>query len=294
MAKICSRLPSSEPLLNAYIRLLAPRLLPTWVTGGFDAHKATLFRRPSHQQTEVVAPLPAPIAQPNKAPDSAPVMGKAHSGDIYNGEASELAYNDVFSATTGRMCALELRVWEKLHRAFEARCPVSPEEQWRVRQIISDIAAAGEIMSLYFSHLQRGICPETEIQKVRGPGSGTSPDPSKCKEQDMQHSKSKLEMTASVVEPPDTGTSGNVPSAESKSESNDAFEALVLTKTAWDIHLPSGALTSSEKPENLQSTQPQLRRFSESLGSVDGLKIPPRLHLHLEVCCIRCNTPPTQ
>lgn len=182
---------------------------------------------------------------------------------------------DVFSAAAENICKLELQVWEALQHAFEARCPVPPEEQWRIRQVISDIAAARGAMLLYTRHLKQngkaletkaGTATELDVLPAKDAGAG-----SKELQEDPLNARAL------------TVSGQNVAVISEDCIEAAEFEALVLTKTAWEVHFPRGALGVARLPGPLISEEMSRQRLSMQLENVDGLMIPRQLHAHLEV-----------
>ncbi|CDJ58635.1 hypothetical protein, conserved [Eimeria maxima] len=195
---------------------------------------------------------------------------------------------DVFSGVAATVCALELRVWEAIQHAFEARCPVPPEEQWRVRQVISDIAAARETLFLYMSHAQQksaSPCPRTAVVSSDATAAEVPlavEDAETGADQQLPHS-TVVEKEGHATSEETLGTECKpAASTGAKPERACRFEALVLTKTAWEMYLPFGTPETRSHPVKPPGSEALLGRLSKLLVNVGGLNIPKELHMHLE------------
>ncbi|KAL8433801.1 hypothetical protein ACSSS7_003647 [Eimeria intestinalis] len=274
VARICSRLPSSENFLKAYARLLALRLLPDWMTAGMNEskgcnHVGRLRRAPLHVRLE-------------RARAAAGCPGGAFEAflDSSNSNGSEQDISaDLFSEGAAIVCAVEAKTWDTLQRTFEARCPVPPEEQWRIRQALADIAAARDTMLVYRRQLQHqtdhALPDVSDAPQLSAAANLIASD---C-QQAQQNTGCAAESAVDFICPrSDESVHSKGPGRNNINK--DAFEALVLTKNAWEMHLPAGALNVTALPENFQSL---LGQFSERPRNVDGLKIPQQLYVHLEV-----------
>lgn len=289
VARLCSRLPSSERLLTAYARLLASRLLPEWVIWGLEGGGNGSSERVHKAKAVAGTPLHIQLARARDAARAPVAAYRAFLEDDNSTSTQEVTAVDVFSAAAAKVCALELRAWETLHRSFEARCPVPPEEQWRIRQVIADIAAARDTLLLYTKHLQQGKCTyaaPTSAPTASADLAAAGADAS-TGQQLQQQTKPKQQAPAGS-----SGSSGQVRRTPSQpaavtavtDETAAAFEALVLTKKAWEVHLPLGDLGSIHPCGPPVGPEVPTQGVNKHLPQVDGLKIPQQLHAHLEVC----------
>lgn len=217
----------------------------------------------------------------------------AHTGPFFEDSVTQDSQRavgtvDVFSGVAATVCALELRVWEAIQHAFEARCPVPPEEQWRVRQVISDIAAARETLFLYMSHAQQksaSPCPRTAVVSSDATAAEVPPaveDAETGADQQLPHS-TVVEKEGHATSEETLGTECKpAASTGAKPERACRFEALVLTKTAWEMYLPFGTPETRSHPVKPPGSETLLGRLSKLLVNVGGLNIPKELHMHLE------------
>ncbi|KAL8272480.1 hypothetical protein Esti_003603 [Eimeria stiedai] len=273
VARICSRLPSTENFLKSYARLLALRLLPDCVTGSMNEVKVWTHVSPFRR-----APLHVRLERARAAASCPSAAFKAFLDGNNSSRSEEVLSADVFSETAADLCAVEVKTWDTLQRTFETRCPVPPEEQWRIRQALSDIAAARKTMLVYkrWLHYQTNH-PASEVGDASQSSAANLEAPD-C-QQPQQSTGCAAEAPGNPIRPPSNAKNHSKnPGLHKINQSS--FEALVLTKNAWEMHLPAGALKGPSLTENCQ---PQLRQLSEHSRSADGLKIPQQLYGHLEV-----------
>ncbi|CDJ34399.1 uncharacterized protein EMH_0001360 [Eimeria mitis] len=288
VARLCSRLHFPERFLSAYARLLACRLLPEWAIWGLCGRLGPLGSDKLSGRLEGI-PIHIRLARARRA------AGDNHAAYRAFFENSDTPYNhravgtvDVFSDVAATVCALELRVWEAIQHAFEARCPVPPEEQWRVRQVISDIAAASETMLLYARHVQQkktSLAPRAEVVSSDTTAAEASPVVENAVTgagQQLQRPTVQLKYEhATSDRNPETQSEPTV-STGTKHELTCRFEALVLTKTAWEMYLPLGAPETSRHATQQLGPDVLLGQLHKQLVNTGGLKIPKELHTHLE------------
>ncbi|CDI85221.1 hypothetical protein, conserved [Eimeria praecox] len=287
VARLCSRLHFPERFLSAYARLLACRLLPDWATWSFSG------RQSPHECGRLVnrlegIPIHVRLARARRA------AGNNHAAYRAFFESTDTPENqralgsvDVFSGMAAKVCALELRVWEAIQHAFEARCPVPPEEQWRVRQVISDIAAARETLFLYTRNVQQrkvSLAPNTAAV----PSDETAAEAPFAEEtaeaQAGQHPHNTVRLKdrqATSEGNPDTALTRSA-STVADDEPTGRFEALVLTKTAWETYLPLRAPETSRDPTQPSFPDTPMCRLRNHLVNAGGINIPKELHTHLE------------
>lgn len=286
VARLCSRLHFPERFLSAYARLLACRLLPEWVTWGLSGRQGPLECDKLVSRLDRI-PIHVRLARARRAAGNnhAAYMAFFESTDAPESQR-EVGSVDVFSGVAAAVCALELRVWEAIQHAFEARCPVPPEEQWRVRQVISDIAAARETLLLYTRHVRQK--KNSLASRAAAVSSNvTATEASRAVDtaqagagQQLEHRRAFLHDRHEVDSEP---TFRSTVSTGRSSDRSGRFEALVLTKTAWETYLPLAAPEVSRLPPQQMGSDVLPGRLTNHLVNVGGLKIPKELHTYLEV-----------
>ncbi|KAL8440703.1 hypothetical protein Emag_007807 [Eimeria magna] len=269
---LCCTQRMSENFLRSYARLLALRLLPDWVTGGIDQSSgctrvSPLRRAPMHIRLE-------------RARAAAGCPSAAFTGFLggNNSSGSEGVFSiDVFSEGAAYLCAVEVKMWDTLQRTFETRCPVPPEEQWRIRQALSDIAAARNTMMVYRKSLQGRLNhPLCEFANAPQLSSAPKLETSDCQQPQKTAGFAAESAGTSICLPPNKRVRSKNPDVHEVDQAS--FEALVLTKNAWEMHLPEETL---KVPLLTGNCQPLLRDGGRS-SSAEGLKIPQQLYVHLE------------
>lgn len=286
IGRLCSRLHFPERFLSAYARLLACRLLPEWATWGLLSGKQISSDWGKLANLTNKSPIHLRLARARDAGNTQYTYRAFFENIDFTDSKGFTSSVDIFSGAAAQVCGLEMRVWKAVQHAFEARCPVPPEEQWRVSQVIADIAAARETLLLYTKRMQQTNAATIARSSANPPyeESTSVSAEERANDQSAEGRTVSSPLSPQTLFPADPGDTSDLPtSSGSDNVKCSSFEALVLTKTAWEIHLPSATIETRRLPPQPSGPDTFPSELRKSLISIDGLNIPRELQNHLEV-----------
>lgn len=287
IGRLCSRLHFPERFLSAYARLLACRLLPEWVTWGLLSGKQISSDWGKLANLTNKSPIYLRLTRARDAGNTQYTYRAFFENIDVTDRKGLTSSVDIFSGAAAQVCGLEMRVWKAIQHAFEARCPVPPEEQWRVSQVIADIAAARDTLLLYTKQMQQTNPPTGTRPSANPPYEGESTTVSaeaRANDQSAEGRTVSSPSSPQTLFPADPGDTSDLPTSSGSDNGKcSSFEALVLTKTAWEIHLPSETVEARRHPPQPSRSDTFPNELRENFINVGGLNIPRELQNHLDV-----------